>query len=110
MTDTMHPTEQWARWAVREAVKRSPSFGLGHPFVEAVKIMFERERTARAALEREVAALKQELTTLRAEAGVERRIADLGERLSRIETARATCGRCLSCRATTCQTELPTVR
>jgi len=72
----------------RSSSGRSPPIGPDHPLVTSIREQLHRERTARLALERRLGGLKQELAMLKAELGHERKVADMLERIQRLEASR----------------------
>ena len=58
------------------------------PLAESIRDQLQRERRARAALERDVETLRHELAALRAELGVEQRVRHMADRLERLEAGR----------------------
>jgi hypothetical protein len=57
------------------------------PLAEAVREQLRRERRERAELERTVETLRHDIATLRGEVAVEKRVADLLDRIARLEAS-----------------------
>jgi len=71
---------------IARKVRSATDYG---PLAEATREMFRRERAKRAELERELASLRDEVRTIRAEIAIEGRMRELAERLDRVEGTRS---------------------
>jgi hypothetical protein len=73
---------------VRKSAARAPQRRLlDHSFAEAVKVMLQREKAARAQLHGEIAGLRAEVSALRGQLDTAQKLNDLQQRLDQLEAA-----------------------